>query len=200
MTAYVTQSGYRANDDTPRLHKTTDAGLTWTSLQGDLPQLAINDLAIHPTSENVLFVATDGGVYGSIDAGVHWERVWDNMPVVPVFDVAIDMNTNRLLAGTFARSLYSVSLDSLLTTVGISPWTQANPLLISPNPATDYVKLDVPASFQKDACINILDMQGNILRQSPFQTQIPVNQLAKGMYLMTVESGSKRWTGRFLKQ
>lgn len=201
QTAIVTQSGYRANDNTPHIHKTTDLGQTWTPIAGDLPPLAINDVAIYAPNENVMFVATDGGVYGTLDGGMKWEKVGNNLPTVPVFDVEIDMNTKRLLAGTFARSLYSVSLDSILTAVSIQPANLPTASLkLYPNPAQDYLNLSIPAAEVREAKLSIFNTQGRLLRQMPYTERISVADLPKGVYLISVENRNKKWVGNCVKE
>src|SRR5206468_3275413 len=61
-TAYVTRSGYRANDNTPLVFKTINNGTNWTDISSDLPLLAVNDIEIFPGHENIIFVANDAGV------------------------------------------------------------------------------------------------------------------------------------------
>lgn len=199
-TAIVTQSGYRANNDLPHIHKTTNLGQTWTAINGDLPNLAINDIAIYENDENVIFVATDGGIYGTLNGGVNWERVGNNMPILPVFDVEIDMNTNRLLGGTFARSLYSMSLDSLLAPVSLSPKTAEIPLKIFPNPVSEYLQIEIPSASTKGACLHIWDNKGRVIFEGNYQSSIPVKHWQNGIYFVRVENGRQKWVGKCIKQ
>lgn len=110
----VTQSGYRDNDFVPHIHLSTDSGTTWTSIDGDLPDLAINEAEISYANDSIIFVATDGGVYYTINQGAHWMRLGNNMPVMPVYDIEIDQLNSKLVAGTFARSMMSIGIDSIL--------------------------------------------------------------------------------------
>lgn len=70
-TAYVTRSGYRANDNTPLIFKTINNGGAWTNISGNLPALAVNDILIMPGDENIVFIANDAGVYYTTDGGVN---------------------------------------------------------------------------------------------------------------------------------
>ncbi|MEO0875749.1 MAG: hypothetical protein AAFY48_14225, partial [Bacteroidota bacterium] len=70
---YVTMSAYKDYDFSPLIFRSDDQGGTWTSIAGDLPDLAINDVYIYPDSgDSLIFVATDGGVYGTETAGESW--------------------------------------------------------------------------------------------------------------------------------
>jgi Uncharacterized protein related to plant photosystem II stability/assembly factor len=112
---FVTQTGYRDNDFAPRIHRSDDRGDTWAPINGDLPNLAVNDLVVLPGhQDSVLFVATDGGVYGTTDGGIHWERLGTGIPFVPVYSLGLNPAEYRLVAGTHARSILSFPLDSLV--------------------------------------------------------------------------------------
>lgn len=113
-TVYVTIQGYKDNDYTPYIYKSVDNGDTWESINGNLPQIAINDILLpdNDEEENKIFVGTDGGVYYTSDAGVSWARLGDDMPIVPVYDLALG-NNNELVAGTFARGIYTFDLAQL---------------------------------------------------------------------------------------
>jgi len=114
-TVYVTHSGYKDNDNIAHVHKSTDNGATWVDLSGNLPDIACNDIFIIPEhNDSILFVGTDAGVYGTIDGGVTWDRLGNNMPMFQIFDLAIDLEDKRLIAATFARSLWTYDLMSVL--------------------------------------------------------------------------------------
>lgn len=113
-TAFVTHSGYKYNDFFPHIHKTTDLGATWIDISGDLPPIAINDVYLYPNSDEIIFVATDGGVYGTQNGGLTWNRIGDNMPIIPVYDLEIEPTTQTLIAGTHARSIMTFNLGEFL--------------------------------------------------------------------------------------
>lgn len=147
-TVYVTHSGYKGNADLPHIHRSDDNGTIWQDISQNLPPFAVNDLVIHPDDEEVLFAATDGGVYGSINGGNDWRVLGRGLPTISVYDIAYDPATERLIAGTFARSLYSfyvpaifeqdvVLVDTLITT----PY--------SPNITLEPVTIDTIAMFSK---------------------------------------------------
>jgi len=63
------------------LWKSTDAGVNWTALTDDLPQIGVSGIAIHPSNSNTIYISTgddDGGdsysigVLKSTDGGVTW--------------------------------------------------------------------------------------------------------------------------------
>ena len=111
----VTHSGYLDFQTIPHISLSTDSGSRWTPITGDLPSFALNDAEIlDNTNDSVIFVASDVGVYVTYNRGVNWSRIGGNMPMIPVNDIAIDYKANRLIAGTFARSMQSFDLDSII--------------------------------------------------------------------------------------
>lgn len=111
---FICHSGYKLNDNIPRLHMSNDKGNSWIDISGNLPDLAINDVEATPYNDSILFVANDGGVYYTMDMGANWERLGKNLPYVWVFDIEIDTANRILIAGTYARSIQSIPIDSII--------------------------------------------------------------------------------------
>ena len=142
-TVYVGHSGYRDYINTPHLHKSSDLGLTWTSIAGDLPDLAVNAIVVLPNhNDSILFVATDGGVFGSINSGTNWNRVGNNMPIIAVYDLVFDSLKRNLVAGTYARGMHSIPIDSIIDLDYTDAIYQAKvelQLKVYPNPTSDFI-------------------------------------------------------------
>lgn len=111
---FVTHSGFRDNENIPHIHRSDNNGQSWVDISGDLPPLPINDCWIMPgQNDQVLFVATDAGVYYTLNGGQKWVRLGSNLPYIPVFDLEHNPVRKELMAATFARGLYTFPLDSL---------------------------------------------------------------------------------------
>lgn len=185
-TVFVSHSGYRVNDNTPHLHKSTDYGATWNSIQGDMPNVAVNHLAAYPYDEDVLFAATDGGVYATLNGGAHWERLGSNMPVVPVYDLDFDKVNRRLIAGTYGRSMMTFPLDSIVTaSVSADKPLAAAQLHIFPNPTTDDISVALPAG-ESEATVVIFNAWGSAVKRIAHRSgeRIPLGDLPKGAYIV----------------
>ncbi len=188
-TVYVSHSGYRANDFTPHLHKSTNNGTTWTSIAGNLPNVGINSVLGYPGSDQILFVATDAGVYATRNGGQFWDRVGTNMPVFAVYDLDLDLVNRRLVAGTFARSIQTFALGAI---TGRSDDEAAAPASVSlyPNPATDRVQIGLPTGLHATA-VRILDMRGTLVARpvvaatAPFS--VDLRALRPGPYVLEIK-------------
>lgn len=108
--ACVTYSGLKWKDPEPHVFRTTDAGVTWRDISGDLPQIPLNALALDPADPNVIFVGADAGAYVTTDLGHSWEALGTGMPLVAIYDMKVHPKTRVLVAGTHARSMYRLYL------------------------------------------------------------------------------------------
>jgi photosystem II stability/assembly factor-like uncharacterized protein len=109
-TAYVTHSGYTDGSSLPHIHRTTDYGANWQSIQGNLPDAPITDVIIDPHDDSTLFIGSDFGVYYTEDLGTSWAPLGTGMPIVPVHDLAFHSGTRILAAGTHGRSMYKIAV------------------------------------------------------------------------------------------
>ena len=116
-TAYASVMGF----DTPHVWKTTDAGLSWTDVTGDLPDAPADSLLIDPDNHQLLYAGTDVGVFSAEITGpnVNWEQVGPSsagklLPSVPVTQLAMfKSGTLKLLrAATYGRGAWELVLSS----------------------------------------------------------------------------------------
>lgn len=210
---YVTHSGYKDNDFLPRIHRSKNRGTDWEDISNDLPDLALNDVFILPEHEDsILFVATDGGIYASLNSGQNWNRLGTNMPYVPVYDLELNVANNTLMAGTFARSIMTYPIDSLLfmepqdTSVATQNTVDIKmDLQIYPNPASDQLNILFPGYSGKVSTIVVFDKGGKrwIERQKEdagsANFQLDISALPNGEYFVKGKTGHIVRSGRFIK-
>jgi photosystem II stability/assembly factor-like uncharacterized protein len=106
-TAFVSKTGFRNDDFTPYLYKTTDAGKTWTAIKGNLPNSPINVVVQDRKSRELLIVGNDIGVFVSIDGGGAWTQLKGNLPTAAVHDLTIHPRENDLVLGTYGRAMWT---------------------------------------------------------------------------------------------
>lgn len=202
---FVAHTGYKDNDFSPRLHRSDDRGDNWTPIAGDLPNLAINDIYILPGhQDSALFVATDGGIYGTLDGGQHWERLGTGMPIVPVYDLEINPVQRTLIAGTYARSIMTFPLDSLQIGNNVSTYNPGGlkppKLAVTPNPANVQAKLTLENLAPRQTTeVFIANLSGRIVWTQQFKNiekqeiLLNVQNFAPGVYIAFARTGEKTW-------
>ena len=194
--AVVTHSRYRDNDDTPLIHYTQNFGQDWEDISGDLPQIAINDVLIMPGyQDSVIFVATDGALFGTVDRGNTWSMIGNNLPIVPIYDVEYNPITNTLWIGTFARSTFSFPLDGIDLSPNLEVANRDQEIIsfsIFPNPSSDRIEINAEAEVHQ---ISFFDASGKLVKDQPLQSgalQIDISELKAGIYFVSIETDKGR--------
>lgn len=199
-TVYVTFTGYKFNELIPHVFRSDDNGQTWTDISGDLPGIGINDiLIIENEKDKVLYVATDGGVYGTVNGGLNWERLGTNMPVVPVLDIDVDPVNKKLIAGTYARSIMTYPIGSI--TAVSENISEAEILTVFPNPIRSELFWNLTnGAGQYDAVIR--DTKGMIVRKMEGQAKqgnMNIDVLVPGIYVFSLESSTRKYIKKIVK-
>jgi photosystem II stability/assembly factor-like uncharacterized protein len=120
---FVTLSGFNS----AHVFKTTDLGKTWKNIGKNLPDIPTNCLTIHPDDENILFVGTDIGVYGTYNGGESWFPLGTGFPNTSVVDIQFytgnpaTPNTVTLRVSTHGRSMWEIDVpNEVITTPEIT--------------------------------------------------------------------------------
>ncbi len=112
-TVYVSMTGYREDDFTAYLYRSTDYGATWKSIANNLPAESINVVREDPQNANLLYLGTDAGVYVSLDRGATWQSLCADLPTTPVQDLVIHPRENELIIATHGRSMFMMDISPL---------------------------------------------------------------------------------------
>ncbi len=119
-TVYAAFDNHKNEDFKPYLLKSKDAGKTWSSIAGDLPEngpvLAFAEDVVNP---NLLFAGTEFGAFFTIDEGAHWVQLKGGLPTIAVRDMAIQPRESDLVIATFGRGFYV--LDNIAALRQIKP-------------------------------------------------------------------------------
>ncbi len=208
---FATVSGYKDNENTPHVYQSNDNGLTWESIAGNLPPLAINAMQVIPGyDDKVLFVGTDGGVYGTTNGGQIWERVGANMPIIAVYDLEWNRGENTLVAGTFARAVMSYSLEGIVEGDNLSSvdfkTQESVALTVFPNPVGSDLNLVFTNNRpNQPVTISIYSLDGKLWKQTKKRTEkavnwtVDVSELPSGNYLVKLEGDYFRFSEQFIK-
>ena len=106
-TCYVIYSGYRThNEDKTYVFLTRDLGKTWEDISGGMNNPA-NDIEEDPENPNILYLATDYGLFLSFDQGKNWMRTGGaQVPDVVIKDLAIQKRDRQIIIATYGRGIY----------------------------------------------------------------------------------------------
>jgi photosystem II stability/assembly factor-like uncharacterized protein len=200
---YVTHTGYKFNEYIPHIHKSTNNGATWTDISGNLPQAGINDVLVFPGNENTLFVATDIGVYVTYNAGVAWHRVGNNMPIISVWDLVYNPSNQRLIAGTYAKSLQTIDVNSLTTGITKIQTTISENVKVYPSIVSTGKFTVETNELSANTALNLFDVNGKKVRSIPTltneKTEVDMDDLANGLYFVEVKNAEGSVTKRIIK-
>ncbi len=201
-TAWVTTGGFVPGN---KIFKTTDAGATWTNISHNLPNLPTN-CVLHDRghARNPIYVGMDVGVFYYNDTSSSWVLYATDLPNVIVSELELDESNQQIVAATFGRGLWGVSLrdDVSVHNDPGSPghWTMA----VVPNPNTGDFAVDFRGQSVTPIQIEVIDVMGRIVHKEsaqPFATQMSVQlqtQLSAGAYFVRAGNQDIRLARRFV--
>ena len=105
-TVYVVLDNHKEGDFNPYIYKSTDLGVSWKSISSNLPKRTLVWRIVQDhVNKNLLFAATEFGVYVSLNAGAAWQKL-PGTPTLPFRDLTIQKRENDLVAASFGRGFY----------------------------------------------------------------------------------------------
>jgi len=123
-TVYATINGYYEGD---KVFVTNTGGGAWTNISGDLPNMPVNCIVVHPDNREHLYIGTDTGVYFSPDAGQTWQDFSQGLPNVIISELELHQNSNNLVAATYGRGMWVTPAESPVPTdVPMNPVAHLN--------------------------------------------------------------------------
>jgi hypothetical protein len=112
-TVYASLNGYRNDDFSAYVYRSTDYGQTWTRIGKNLPLEPVNVIKEDPKNKGLIYIGTDHGLYASLDRGESFMRLGSNLPAVAVHDLVVQTREQELVVATHGRSLYIASVKEL---------------------------------------------------------------------------------------
>lgn len=90
--------------------RSTDGGAHWTNASGSgpatLPDIPVNALVVHHLNSDVVYAATDIGLFRTQDGGVTWQTFNEGMPRTFVSGLELRRSSRMLYASTMGRGAY----------------------------------------------------------------------------------------------
>ena len=103
--AYIAVDRHETDDQKPYIYRTDDYGATWKLIVNGISDNSFAwAVREDPKQRNLLFAATELGVYVSFNRGYIWQPLQLNLPTVSVRDLVI--HGDDLIAATHGRSFW----------------------------------------------------------------------------------------------
>ncbi len=162
------------------LYKTKGLFQGWEYASNGLLSNSLNTLI---QDGNILFAATDQGIYNSSDEGKTWTSINGNLGTKAIIDVAVVADSLYILDDQ--NELWKSDLQNLPlqreNNQGPSDYIQ-----IYPNPANDFCEVQV-SSGQNLEEISIYTLDGTLLKKSS-SSRIGLSEFRGGLYLIRVRT------------
>jgi len=106
-TVYIALDNHKYGDLNPYLLESTNRGKSWKSIKGNIPdRTLVWRLVQDHVKPNLLFLATEFGIYFTVDGGVQWTKLTGDMPTISFRDLAIQRRENDLVGASFGRGFF----------------------------------------------------------------------------------------------
>ncbi len=106
-TVYLILDNHKYGDFKPYVLKSTDKGNSWTIINGNLPDRLVTWRIVQDhVKKDLLFLATEFGVYFSNDSGSKWIELTGGLPTISFRDITIQRRENDLVGASFGRGFY----------------------------------------------------------------------------------------------
>ncbi len=180
-TAWVAVDRHANDDMKPYIYATSDYGQTWRKLGNGIPEGSfVRAVREDPKRKDLLFAATETGVFVSKDSGANWTSLQLNLPTVPVHDLVV--KGNDLLLATHGRAFWILDDISPLrqpeksaADATLRLYEPADAIRMhAPNPRPSAIAGENPPAGAilyayvktkpKEARLEILDSSGKVIR------------------------------------
>jgi photosystem II stability/assembly factor-like uncharacterized protein len=194
-------SGYNATQS--HVAYTTDFGVTWQDVTGDLPAIPVRGIAVDPQNPDHWFLGTDLAVWWSTNGGTNWVPYSTGIPQTVIWDIEIQDAARKLVAGSHGRGAWEVDLP----TVGTSSPTVARSLEMmldppSPNPVRGReVVLRWASKRPGTVTLDVYDVSGRLVSRVDERangdgiirrTSWVLDTVPAGVYFAVLESSGER--------
>jgi len=104
---YAALDNHKNGDYKPYLLKSTNKGKTWSLMNGNLPNRLLTwRLVQDHIQKDLLFAATEYGIYFTSNGGNSWTQLKGGLPTIAFRDITIHRRENDLVAASFGRGFY----------------------------------------------------------------------------------------------
>jgi len=191
--------------------ESTDGGATFTSIEGNLPDMPVfwgifapPGAQLSGTTGGGIILGTDLGIWtaSSVSGFTQWISNNNGLANVPVYMVKYRSANTSLVAATHGRGLFTTTL------AGIDTGGSNN---VTSKDFIKYISADAAQLLVVKGDLNTLNMQVQIFdasgklmynKEHPYQNlSIPISTLSKGSYVMRIQGNNKEnFVQQFVKR
>lgn len=200
--AWISCSGFVAGT---KVFKTNDGGKTWKNISFNLPNIPVNCVVHQEGSlSNIVYVATDLGVYYLTDSKNEWYLFSKNLPNVIVDELEIHPLSKKIYAATFGSAIWMSDLapDNDLG-VQHNAWADLK-ISLSPNPNSGSFLIALDQIHTPIESMDIVNVQGRTIFHEDIQVagnfwEKKYNlKLNSGMYFLKLSGDNHNLVRRFI--
>ncbi|MFT7588941.1 MAG: photosystem II stability/assembly factor-like uncharacterized protein [Limisphaerales bacterium] len=193
--AFALMGGVPASGDLGRkVFKTEDNGNNWVNVSGNIPNVPLTDIVVHPKDNDKLYACGDITCFFTEDGGLNWVEWGDGFPahiLVDEMDIADSLDINGHLwiyAATYGRSVWKRLIDegppppppSGLAALNL------NKFEIYPNPSSGQFVVECEACSSADMQLDLFGLDGALKKSirlyNSLSQVINVEGLSSGIY------------------
>lgn len=202
--AYALMTGTESGK---KVYRTKNLGLTWTNISGNLPNVVMSHLVVHPKNSAVLYLGTEMGCYKSTNKGFSWFRWNEGMPeaaiVTEMKPVLTSMNEFFIYTSTYGRGIFRRE-EPPQSNPGEETMFQL--FQNYPNPFNPITQITFTLPEESKVTLRVYDITGRLISTLVNETRLSGlyteefngTNLASGVYFLTIDAGRFKDTKRMM--
>ncbi|MCK7516806.1 MAG: T9SS type A sorting domain-containing protein [Ignavibacteriales bacterium] len=143
-----------------KVYKTTNSGVNWTNISGNLPNIPVNCIVISSSNVNNIVVGTDLGIFSTVNGGGSWVQDNGGLANVSVADLDYRTSDNKLFAATHGRSMYSTSFVTSVNEISSQIPNRFEVSQNYPNPFNPSTRFKYALPEGRNVKVVIYDLNG----------------------------------------
>jgi hypothetical protein len=186
------------NRESPIIAITTDSGITFQQFQRD--ELITNITFCENSNGNGFYVmTTKNGTFINYNEDNNWKKIDNEDFTFSFFNSSTNGFAAKDLNNGLEYQIYNYASD---VNVGVLNSINKNTFLsIYPNPASNKLNIKFEGNVPQNLIAHIYDSKGSLIKSETIVgNEIDINNLAQGLYLLTIESKGKRYSNKFVKE
>jgi hypothetical protein len=186
------------------VYYSSNAGASWESKEGNLPDLPVKAAMVNPLNPNEVILGTELGVWGTAnfnDLNPSWSQAQNGMKDVKVTSFTLRTADNTVLASTYGRGMFTGQFTADDSALSIEDNALNNLVKVYPTVSNGNFKISSNSQIRKGT-LNIYDLNGREVYQSIINfnngSQNVSLNVSSGMYIVKFTSEGKQATQKII--